>query len=290
MLLALLGLIIRPVGFKYRSKIDSTRWRALWDLVLFTSGFVPALIFGVALGNVLQGVPFHFDHFLRVYYTGSFWGLLNPFALLCGLLSVVMLSMHGSIFLTIKTDELVQKRAINYTRITTILTVVLFAVAGLWIAKGISGYVLSTPLAHDGPSNPLYKQVLLEKGAWLQNYYHYPFFLLAPIAGFAGALLALLFTQLKWHHGAWVASSCSIVGIIATAGVSMFPFILPSSTNPSMSLMVWDASSSQLTLMIMLAATVIFLPLIIVYTSWVYYVLRGKVTRKDIEQNSQTVY
>jgi len=290
MLLVLLSLILRPVGFKYRSKIASIRWRQLWDIGLFIGGFVPALVFGVAIGNVLQGVPFHFDQTMRVFYTGSLWGLLNPFALLCGLVSVTMLMMHGGTFLCIKTNDLVQKRAANYSRIAALFAVILFAAAGYWLAHGIPGYAVTSQLAHDEPSNPLYKQAIMQSGAWFNNYHSYPTFILAPTLGFLGAIFNILLINFHFYRCAWVSSALSIAGIIATVGLSMFPFILPSSTNPSMSLMVWDASSSQLTLFIMLIATIIFLPIIIAYTSWVYYVLRGKVTSAYVEENTHSTY
>lgn len=290
MLLALLGLIIRPVGFKYRSKIDNTRWRALWDGVIFIAGFLPAFVFGVAIGNVLQGVPFYFDDTMRMYYTGTLFNLLNPFALLCGLISIVMLVMHGGTFLCIKTNGAIQTRSKHYAHVAAIITVLLFAVAGLLIIKNIPGYIVISSLIHDGPSNPLYKQVVTQSGAWLHNYQFYPWFRLAPLLGFSGAVAVVILLVLQCYNAAWVASSLSITGIIATVGVSMFPFILPSSTNPSMSLLVWDASSSQLTLFIMLIASIIFLPLIILYTSWVYYVLRGKVTDEYIQNNKSNVY
>ena len=111
MLIVLLALIIRPVGIKYRSKIGDVVWGQSWDYALCVSGIVPALIFGVAVGNALQGVPFYFDETLRSFYTGTFWALLNPFALLCGLLSVAMLAMHGAFFLNVKTTAEIQSRA-----------------------------------------------------------------------------------------------------------------------------------------------------------------------------------
>jgi cytochrome d ubiquinol oxidase subunit II len=273
MLAVLAALIIRPVGFKYRSKIDDTRWRSIWDVVLFVGGFVPALIFGVAIGNVLQGVPFHFDSSLRDFYTGSFFALLNPFALMCGLLSVFMLSMHGGIYLAIKTEDKIQARAVSYAVICGLVTIILFAVGGVWVMKGIEGFRIVGQVVMDGPSNPLYKEVVQEPGLWLTNFKQYPRFLF-----------------LKKFRSAWVASAVSILGIIATVGVSMFPFILPSSSNPAMSLSVWDASSSQLTLFIMLIATLIFLPIILAYTSWVFYVLRGKLTARDVVENSDRMY
>lgn len=288
MLLVLLALILRPVGFKYRSKMDNTRWRAFWDYALFLGGFVPSLIFGVAIGNVLQGVPFLFDDSLRSFYTGTFWQLLNPFALLCGVLSVLMLAMHGAFFLNVKTEGVLQQRAIKAGRIMALLSVLLFIAGGFWIYSGLQGYSLTSALAHDGPSNPMFKTVVRDSHAWFANYHAFPFTMLAPGAGILGALLAMVFA--KKAKLAFVASALSVFGIIATVGVSMFPFILPSSTHPEQSLTVWDSSSSQLTLFIMLVATVIFLPLVLTYTAWVYRVLRGKVTESTVIQNHDSAY
>lgn len=290
MLIILLALILRPVGFKYRGKIQSATWRAAWDICLFIGGFVPALVFGIAVGNVLQGVPFHYDDMLRAFYTGSFLALFNPFSLLCGLVSVCMLAMHGAIFLTIKTDGVIQARARNYARVFGLLTLVLFAVAGFWLATQVSGYVITSNISFDGVSNPLRKTVEVQAGAWLSNYIHYPQTLVAPVCGFIGAIFAILVVSIRWYRLAWVLSAISITGIITTVGVSMFPFILPSSSDPNMSLLVWDASASHLSLFIMLISTIIFMPIILLYTSWVYYVMRGKVTEEYINQNQKTLY
>lgn len=288
MLLILLALILRPVGFKYRSKVNNPQWRAFWDYALFIGGFVPALIFGVAVGNVLQGVPFNFDDQLRPFYTGSFFALLNPFALLCGILSILMLAMHGACFLNVKTEKHLQKSAIKAGRISALLTLLVFIGAGFWLHYGINGYTLNGVLPHDGPSNPLYKTAVQQADAWFNNYRNYPITLLAPIVGIVGAFLALMLT--RFAKLAFVCSALSVTGIIATVGVSMFPFILPSSTNPEQSLTVWDSSSSQLTLFIMLVAVIIFLPIVLGYTAWVYRVLRGKVTAETITKNHETAY
>lgn len=288
MLVVLLALILRPVGFKYRSKMANPIWRATWDWALFVGGFVPALIFGVAMGNVLQGIPFHFDNSLRAFYTGSFFGLLNPFALLCGLVSVAMLAMHGAFFLNVKTQEAVQARAIRSARISALLTIALFSVGGAWLYFGVDGYALTSTMPHDGPSNPLYKQATRTAHAWFVNYQTMPITQIVPILGAGSALLAFAFA--RFPRTAFIFSATSIIGIIATVGVSMFPFILPSSTHPEQSLMVWDSSSSQLTLFIMLIATVIFMPIILLYTGWVYRVLRGKITEQTIIDNEDTAY
>lgn len=288
MFLVLMALILRPVGFKYRSKVTNPTWRSFWDYALFIGGFVPTLIFGVALGNVLQGVPFHFDESLRPFYTGDFLSLLNPFALLSGVLSVLMLAMHGAFFLTVKTEGHIQHRARKAAKICAFLTPIVFISAGVWLHYGIDGYSLTGIVPHDGPSNPLYKAAIQQPDAWFNNYRAYPITLLVPILGVVAALLALI--SARWAKLAFFFSALSVTGIIATVGVSMFPFILPSSTNPEQSLIVWDSSSSHLTLFIMLIAVAIFLPIVLAYTAWVYRVLRGKVTEQTITENPDTAY
>ncbi|RUR13054.1 cytochrome d ubiquinol oxidase subunit II [Legionella sp. km772] len=287
MLLILLALILRPVGFKYRSKLENPTWRSMWDWALFIGGFVPALIFGVAVGNVIQGVPFYFDDSLRLFYTGSFVELLNPFALGCGLLSVLMLAMHGAFFIQVKTEGLLQERARKVARITALLVVVFFLALGFWTYTGVNGYVLQGLVPHDGPSNPLYKQAIVQAGAWFANYKAYPLSIAVPVLSIVAALFAIIVARKSVL--AFVLSAISVGCLIATVGVSMFPFILPSSTDPRFSLLVWDSSSSQLTLFIMLIVTIIFLPIILAYTAWVYRVLRGKVTENTVT-NSDSAY
>ncbi len=287
----LFALILRPVGFKYRSKRDSARWRSGWDWALFIGGFVPALILGVAVGNVLQGVPFQFTPELRIVYEGStLFELLNPFALLCGLLSVAMLVMHGASWVLLKTDGAVAERTRRYGSMAALATIVLFALGGLWLSAGIEGYRITSEVATGGPSNPLAKTVEQGAGIWLANYGTHPWMMLAPVLGFAGAAGAFLFQRARWEVTALLASSAAVFGIVSTVGVSMFPFILPSSLSPESSLTVWDASSSHLTLFIMLVVTGIFVPLIVAYTSWVYAVLWGKVDEKAIRDDSGHAY
>lgn len=289
MLVVLLALILRPVGFKYRSKQRSPLWRSVWDGCLFIGGFVPALIFGVAVGNVLQGVPFYLDESLRPFYTGTFLALLNPFAILCGLLSVCMLAMHGAVFLNIKTEGELQQRAICMARWMALAVIVLFAVGGFWVSQAVGGYTLVNAMPHDGPSNPLYKDAMAGVQAWFANYKAFPLTLLVPATGFLGALFCLLLARTA-PALSFIVSALSLAGIIGTVGVSMFPFILPSSTMPAHSLVVWDSSSSQTTLMIMLVATLIFLPIVLAYTAWVYRVLRGKINLKTLTQLDDVAY
>ena len=283
MFATLFALILRPVGFKYRSKQDSAQWRITWDWALFFGGFVPALIFGVALGNVLQGVPFRYTDDMRMVYQGSFFGLLNPFALLAGLVSVAMLVMHGGAWLALKTEGAVADRSRRYASIACMATVVLYALAGVWLWLSIGGYQLSSAHVPNGPSNPLLKTVTSGvAGGWFANYQDHPWTMLAPALGFVGALLAFMGLRARWEGITVVFSGLSVAGIVLSVGASMFPFIVPSSIDLRSSLLVWDASSSHLTLFIMLVCSVVFVPLILAYTAWVYRVMWGKVRPRDI--------
>ncbi len=283
MFLVLFALILRPVGFKYRSKRDSQRWRNNWDWALFIGGAVPALIFGVAIGNVLQGVPFHFTDDLRPIYEGNLFGLLNPLAIFCGLVSLAMLVMHGAAWLAFKADGVVGERAAAIGPKAALLAAILFALGGVFISLGwFGGYEVTSPIVWDGPSNPLRKTVAENAGAWLHNFQTMPLLWLAPLLGVLLPLAVAAGFRARKAGLTFFASQLSIVCIIATVGLAMFPIILPSSTNPGHSLAVFDASSSRATLRNMLFATVIFLPLILAYTAWVYRVLWGKVSEKDI--------
>ncbi len=290
LLLVLFALFFRPVGFDYRSKIDDPRWRNAWDWALFAGGFVPSLVFGVAFGNLLQGVPFEYDDVLRPTYTGSFFGLLNPFALLVGVVSLSMLVMHGAVYLQLRTEGAIYQRAKQAVRIFAIILIASFALAGIWLAMGIDGYRIINMPAADAVPNILAKTVEQTEGAWLDNYSTYPWMILAPLLGFAGAALALLFSGKDKAGLAFIFSGASLAGVILTAGFSMFPFIMPSSSSPNSSLTAWDATSSHLTLAWMFAATLVFLPIVIAYTSWVYRIMRGKVTEKQIQENKHSVY
>lgn len=290
LLLVLFALFFRPVGFDYRSKLQNSAWRNTWDWALFAGGGIPSLVFGVAFGNLLLGLPFHYDETLRSFYTGSFWELLNPFALLCGIVSLSMLMTHGAIYLQLRTDAQVQVRAEKAGQWMGIVFIVSFALAGLWIAYGVDGYVLTSPQDFNSALNPLAKTVSKSSGAWLNNYKTYPWMMAAPLIGFLGMIFALLNARVKNEGFAFIGSSLSIAGVILTAGFSMFPFVMPSATDPVSSLTLWDAASSKKTMGIMLAVTLIFLPLILFYTSWVFSVLRGKVTVQIIKNNSNSMY
>ncbi|ODT66602.1 MAG: cytochrome d ubiquinol oxidase subunit II [Pelagibacterium sp. SCN 63-23] len=284
MLVILLALILRPVGFKFRGKIEDPRWRSTWDWGLFIGGFVPALIMGVAVGNVLLGAPFHLDATMRIFYTGNFFQLLTPFALLVGLVSLAMIVTQGAAVIVGRTEGAIADRGRTYGIWSGLVTLVLFAVAGLWVMS-MDGHVVTSTIDPNAPINPLAKTVELVRGGWLANYGLYPWMIAAPVIGFAGMVVAVLGLRARLGLVALLGSSVGIFGIVSTAGVSLFPFLLPSSTMPQAGLTLWDASSSHMTLFVMLVATVFFLPIVLAYTAWVFRVMRGTVSSESIGKN-----
>jgi cytochrome d ubiquinol oxidase subunit II len=293
MFVVLAALIVRPVAFKYRSKRDSAVWRRGWDWGLFAGGAIPALLFGVAVGNVLLGVPFHLNDMLMPRYDGNalmkFIGLLHPFALLAGVVSFSMLLMHGAAWLGLKAEGTLADRARRIGTMAGLVSMGGYALAGLWLAFGIDGFAFTNDVVTDGPSNPLYSEVE-RGGSWLSAYATRPWIVIAPVMGFVGMALAIQGLRAGREVSTLLWSKLGITGVISSVGLTMFPFILPSTVDSNSSLTVWDASSSHQTLFIMLVCTVIFMPLILAYTAWVYKVLWGKVTEADVTGNSDTVY
>lgn len=286
MFLVLCAFILRPVGFKYRSKRPDPAWRARWDWALFVGGFVPALVFGVAVGNVLQGVPFRLDSDLRSFYEGSLLGLFSPFALLAGLVSVAMLVLHGAGWLTLKLEDgPVRDRAQRYGQVAALAAFVLYALGGVWLAMGDIGYRVAGVAEAGGPSNPRMTETVHAAGAWLANYGAHPWMILAPLLGLAGPLVALVGIRGREDAVVFAGSSMANLGIIASVGLSMFPFILPSSIDARSSLLAWNASSSHTTLFIMLLVTAVLLPIVLAYTAWAYKVMFGRITEREVNLN-----
>jgi len=289
MILTLAALWLRPLGLDYRSKIEDPKWRRNWDICISISGFVPSLIFGVAFGNLLQGVPFELNEFMMPTYHGSFFGLLNPFALLCGLVSVSMIVLQGATWLQMKTTAEVHTRARNLAQLTGLLTAVLFVLAGFWV-QGIDGYSIVGSLDASAASNPLNKEVAVQAGAWMQNFDKYPLMWIAPALGVVMPLIAVLASRLEKGGFAFLTSSLGVAGVIFTAGLAMFPFIMPSSLDPKSSLTMWDSTSSELTLNLMTGVAFVMVPVILCYTTWTYYKMFGRLDDKFIEDNKSSLY
>lgn len=289
MIVTLAALWLRPIGLDYRSKIENSKWRSNWDIAISISGFIPPIIFGVAFGNLIQGVPFTLNDLMMVTYHGSFFGLLNPFALLCGAISLGMFLMMGTTWLQMKTTEEVYCRARKYTTQSSLSVAVLFVLAGFWV-QFIDGYVIVGELNTLAASNPLAKEVVRESGAWMGNFADYPAMCIAPLLGVLMPLLTILATKVEKNGLAFLFSSLTSTGIILTAGFSMFPFVMPSDLEPNHSLTMWDSTSSELTLQIMTGIAAIFVPIILMYTSWAYYKMFGRLDNEFIENNKNSLY
>ncbi|MEJ2508961.1 MAG: cytochrome d ubiquinol oxidase subunit II [Gammaproteobacteria bacterium] len=284
MLLLLWSMIIRPLGFEYRSKLPSRTWRNVWDWGLFISGALPMVIFGAAMGNMLKGVPFHFTWDMTSYYTGSFIYLFNPFSILCGLTALALALYQGSTMVMNRGEGAVWERARNLATWSGLTALVLFTIGGFWVAR-ISGYQITAGDIPGGPAMPLHKTVEMVQGAWLHNFSAHPVLWLVPALTYVAILIGIWALRRGLSHFAWWLGALGWIGTIGTVGAAMFPFMMPSSSNPSQSLTVWDASSSQTTLIWMLGWTIVFVPIVITYTSWAFWVMRGKVTPAHVEND-----
>ena len=287
--LVLAALFFRPIGFEYRAKIDNPTWRSVWDWGLFAGGFVPALVFGVAFGNLLQGVPFELNELSQATYTGSFFALLNPFALLCGVLSLAMLMTHGANWLQMKTTEELRDRARSVSQIGAIVTLITFVLAGAWLYFK-EGYVVTSVVDHFAPSSPMNKEVAVETSAWFRNFNEMPILWIFPALAVVAALLNAAFSKANRCGFAFFFSALTMTGVIITAAVSMFPFVMPSSSHPEQSLLMWDVTSSELTLTLMFFLALIFVTISLCYTIWSYTKMFGRLDANFIDENKHSLY
>ncbi|WP_205666194.1 cytochrome d ubiquinol oxidase subunit II [Aquabacter cavernae] len=281
MLVLLWSMIVRPLGFEYRSKMPSERWRNVWDATLFISGCIPMVVFGAAVGNVILGVPFNFDWRLTSYYTGSFISLFNPFAVLCGVMSLSLAIYMGGTRLAAAASAPVSDRARTAAVVFALVAVVVFSGCGFWVAT-MDGFKLVSGPAAAAAQTPLHQQVVREAGALLANYAKYPALWTFPALTYAGLILGVLSLAANRPALAWWLGALAWIGVMGTVGAAMFPFMMPSITNPSHSLTVWNSGSSLRTLGWMTGWTLVFMPLIVWYTSWAFWVMRGKVDVKDV--------
>lgn len=290
LLVLLFALFLRPAGFDYRSKIADRRWRSAWDWALFLGGLVPAVVLCLAAGNLIIGLPFQLDGDLRSVYSGGFWDLFQPFALLCSLTGVALFVLHGAVFLHWRTEGLMAERALKVIRWSGPAFAAGFVLAGLWVGLGVEGYRIDSAVDSSATESPLAKTVSKAVGFWLENYRVNPWLSGAPLVALIGSWAVISCSVKRYQLSAFVVSSLIVIGAVITAGGSMFPFIMPSSTHPQSSLTVWDASASQYTLQLLLAATVTLMPVVMAYTVWVYRVMRGKVTVEQIRTNEHGLY
>lgn len=290
LLLLLFALFLRPVGFDYRSKLPNPEWRNAWDWGLFVGALVPAVVLSLAAGNVIIGLPFQLDHDFHSTYNGGLLDLFQLFPLLCVLVGVSLCLLHGAVYLRWKTESVIADRAQIVILFSSVAFIVLFLAAGAWVAWGLDGYRITSAIDTSITAHPLHKTVETATGLWLNNYSRYPVLILAPIVAVLSALATPFVTAKHYAATGFITSSLAMSGALITAGGSLFPFLLPSTLLPNSSLTIWDASASHYTMKLLLAATIIFMPIVIAYTTWVYRVMRGKVTIEHIQQNQHSLY
>ncbi|WP_019092291.1 cytochrome d ubiquinol oxidase subunit II [Komagataeibacter europaeus] len=289
MITLLFSMILRPVAFEYRSKADSTLWRASWDWVFLVSGFVPMFIYGAAFGNVLEGVGYHFGWTGQYYQDESFLSyLLNPFAILCGLMSVGLSIYQGGAMLMLRADDPIWSRARRYAMGGGLVAASLFVMGGIWV-QFLPGFVMTAPVNPAMPANPLHGQsVAMVAGGWMHNFHAHPALWLLPLGGLGCMLAGVTMLAAGRTVTGWWLGLGAWAGTITTVGCAMFPFLMPSSTTPDQSLTVWNSTASEYGLGCMLVVAGIFVPIILSYTSWCYYVMRGKVHTADVVNDTHS--
>ncbi len=247
MMLVVVCLITRAVSLEFRSKEESPRWRGIFDVAFSLSSIVAGLLFGVALGNILRGIPLN----ERGDYTGTFFGLLNPYALLIGVLGLAMLAFHGANFITLKSAGDLKARAETWAARSGILYLALFAVASVTTVVAVPHLT--------------------------ENFFAVPVLWLVPTVGAVTITLSVRFVRKARPEKAFLFSSLSITAMMGIAGASLFPRLVPALGAPELSLTAANASSSERTLKVMLLLAVVGMPLVLGYTIWVYRAFSGKV-------------
>lgn len=246
-MLILFAMIFRAVSIEFRSQVENPGWRRFWDWSFGIGSLIPAILFGAAIGNILCGLPIDADGSLNV----SFLALLNPYALLVGMLSLTMFVMHGAAFLAIKTEGDLQQRMVKW------INGAWMAFVALYLIATIAAYFTAPFLFEGILSNPLFWIVFpLLLGAIIY----------IPVATHAGKFF-----------GAFLSSAVTIALMISLMGISLFPRMVPSSIDLGYSLTIYNASSSRYTLTVMLVIALVGMPLVIAYTIWIYKIFMGKV-------------
>lgn len=283
----LFGLFLRPVGFDYRSKLPDPVWRRWWDRVLVVGGLLPTLVFGATLGLVLQGLPFRFDAALRIHY-GAFafhWPLL----LTAMGTALALLLLHGASFLQCKTQGVIAARSARLALWLGPLASALFALGGVWLGE-MAGYRITAIGDLNGALTPLMKEVVAVPAGWLGNFVAHPVLWAVPVLGLLLPLVCALASRLGKSGLALVASGGACAAMMLTVAIALFPFVLPSSLDPASSLTLWDSTSSERTLLIMLGIVGVLMPVNIGYTLWVYRVVRGRVSAEQVRQHGHSLY
>lgn len=276
-ILVLFMLILRPPGFDYRAKINSQIWRNFWDATLFLSAITLALGFGAVIGNLFTGLPFYFDKDMHEIYQGSFISIITPIALLFAVVNFCMLGLQGALYIQYKLEGDIAIRAKLLAKIFSIGFATTGIFAAISVVLWIPGYeIVSIPDLNTGfaITDKVVKSIL---SGWAQNYVDHKWLWIFPIIALVATRIAVRLSTKDKPATALFVNSIGIATSCLTVGCALFPFILPSNLSPNHSLTIWDVCSSKLTMGWSLFVTIVFLPIVLAYTIWVYRVMRGKV-------------
>ncbi len=266
----------RPPGFDYRDRIDNPIWRRCWDFGLFISSLVPVAVFGIGMGNCFLGFPFHFDPFtMRDTYTGSFSDLFTGFTVLCAVVSLCMIVMHGSAYLQRRVEGALQNTARKLHLIFALLTFVFFTIALILVSMKMPGYHLISSPPHPTVT-PLDNVVKFEPLGWANSFADNSWKIYPLMLTYAAFIITLWSSFLRAYATCFWSSACFIGGMICAAGSTLFPFIMASSTYPNQSLTVFNATSSEYSLRIMLYVGVVLFVVILCYKIFAYYTVWHK--------------
>lgn len=282
------ALLLRPIAFNYRTQITTSKWRKCWDWGIFLGSATPSILIGIAFGNLLLGIPFRLDGTMQATYKGDFFKLLHPFALYCGIISLGLVILQGTSILAYKSLGQLQRYAIKAGRIIGILMLIFLSIAGFWVCS-LKGIVIDVMPGYNGIMTTLMKTAYSEQGAWLNNYRQLPILWLIPALTYVMIILTLYLQSIKNTAWAFVASSATIATTILTAIIILFPFVLPSSIDPAMSITLWDGSTSYYILVLILIIALIFIPTIFTYAARSYG-MYSKLNGKYSHTNNKNLY
>jgi cytochrome bd ubiquinol oxidase subunit II len=276
MLILVMAIWLRPIGLHYRNRVPSVRWRKLWDWTWSAAAASSVVTFGVALGNLFLGVPFHFDESHRFVYTGGLGELLHPYALLTGLISLSMVVMHASAYAALRAGEPLSERACKLAQTAATTFMLAFLIAGVWSSVVMDGYVIEGAFNKLGAHPVGYRHIVATRGGWLENFHCHPLLWVSP----AGALLLALVTRkllvMREPFAALISSMLAQSATILTAAFALFPFILPSSEVPGDGLTIWNASSSEGTLRLLLVSMALLVPIAVAFMTGCFGLHRGR--------------
>jgi cytochrome bd ubiquinol oxidase subunit II len=285
-LLVLLALILRPPGIDYRNKLSKPLWRTSWDICLFISGFVPCLLFGVALGNLLRGLPFFYDQNLMPHPTGTFFNLLDPYALVCGFVSLSLLLLQACLFIQCKTLARLRDRALHTAYLAGGVFIITFILAWVGALFYIDGYAVVSMGDPNQALIPTAKEVIKGPGLWFRHYQQDALGYIGPFLSMLSVGIALILASLQRPKTALVCNSVAMASVLLTLGFTLYPFVMPSMSVPNHSLTLWDACASRLSLGWMLVAVLLFLPIVLGYTIWAFRIMRGTVSATATNDSS----